>query len=205
MRVVIVDDHAIVRDGLRRLLADEEDIEVVGEAADGRAALELLDGCEADIVLLDLRMEGMGGLEAIRELTRSHPGVRVIVLTMHDDRSLLRRAVVFGARGYVLKGSGRDIVVGALRAVAADGSYIDPRLTLELVTLATDHEPGLISDDDLAVLQMLAAGTPNRVIVELLGMTPTRLRARLKQIYAVLGASGRSEAVAIALRRGLID
>lgn len=205
MRLVIVDDHAIVRDGLRMMLADEDDIEVVGEAADGSSALEVLEGCAADVVLLDLRMEGMGGLDTIRALSQRHPTVRVVVLTMHDDTSLLRRAVEAGARGYVLKGSTRDEVIGALRAVTAGGSYVDPRLTQELVTLATDPEPGLLSDQDLEILRLLASGTPNRDISDRTGTTSAQLRARLRRIYAVLGASGRSEAVAIALRRGLIE
>jgi DNA-binding NarL/FixJ family response regulator len=205
MRLVIVDDHAIVREGLRLLLSDEDDVEVVGEAADGRAALDLLDECPADIVLLDLRMEGMGGLETIRAIAAAHPRARVVVLTMHDDRGLLRRAIQAGARGYVLKGSPRDVVVGALRAVSAGGSYIDPRLTEDLVTLAADPRPGRTSDEDLEVLRLLAAGMPNRDVAERIGTTPARLRTRLRQIYAALGASGRAEAVAIALRRGLIE
>lgn len=205
MRVVIVDDHAIVRDGLRLMLAAEDDIEVLGEAEDGQAALTLVDESETDIVLLDLRMEGMGGLDTVRALAEAHPRIRTVVLTMHDDPGLLRRAIESGARGYVLKGSGRAAVVAALRAVAAGGSYVDPRLAGDLVTMVTDPEPRVISERDLKVLQLLASGVSNRDVAQRLGLTPARLRTRLRGIYAALGASSRSEAVATALRRGLID
>jgi DNA-binding NarL/FixJ family response regulator len=205
VRVVIVDDHAIVRDGLRLMLAAEDDIDVVGEAEDGRAALTLVDESDTDIVLLDLRMEGMGGLDTLRALAEAHPRVRTVVLTMHDDPGLLRRAVESGASGYVLKGSGRAAVVAALRAVAAGGSYVDPRLAGDLVTMVADPEPRVISERDLKVLQLLASGVSNRDIAQRLGLTPDRLRTRLREIYAALGASSRSEAVATALRRGLID
>jgi DNA-binding NarL/FixJ family response regulator len=205
LRVVIVDDHAIVRDGLRLMLAAEDDIEVVGEAEDGLAALTLLDELETDIVLIDLRMEGMGGLETVRALAEDHPRISAVVLTMHDDPGLLRRAVESGARGYVLKGSGRAAVVAALRSVAAGGSYVDPRLAGDLVALVADPEPRVVSDRDLEVLRLLASGVSNRDVAQRLGWTAARLRRRLQGIYAALGASSRSEAVAIALRRGLID
>lgn len=204
MRVVIVDDHAIVRDGLRLMLEHADDIDVVGEVAEGGALLDLLAEVETDIILLDMRMDGMNGLETLEMLGDSHPDILVVMLTMHDDASLLGRAIELGARGYVLKGSGRDVLVRALRTVSAGGAFVDPRLTEALVSIARLPEGTLLTDADLHILRLLATGASNRVIAEMTEMTASQLRSHLKDIYEALEASGRSEAVANALRRGLI-
>jgi DNA-binding NarL/FixJ family response regulator len=205
MKLIIVDDHAIVRDGLRLMLDSEIDIDVVGEAAGGEELLELVERLETDIVLLDMRMEGMHGLDALEILSERHPGIQVVVLTMHGDASLLGRAVELGARGYVLKGSGREVVLEALRTVASGKAFVDPQLTEDLISLTSPTQPAPLAEKDLEILRLLASGHPNREIAARAGMTSSQLRARLREVYAVLEVSSRAEAIAAALRRGLID
>jgi DNA-binding NarL/FixJ family response regulator len=205
MRLIIVDDHEIVRDGLRLMLDGLDDIDVVGEAAEGRGLLDLLDETPADVVLLDLHMEGIDGLDTLSLLSEQHPAVRVVVLTMSGDSFPLRRAIELGARGYVLKSSGRETLVEAIRTVHGGGAFADPQLARQLLSTVSDPEPMLLSDEDVAIVRLLAAGAPNRDIAEATGMTQGRLRRRLEEMYAALGAGNRAEAVAIALRRRLID
>ena len=122
MRVAIVDDHAIVREGIQLMLANDDSIETVAEASDGAALLDLLKEIDVDVVILDLRMKGMGGLEVLEHLDRMEAPPATIVLTMHDDPSYLRRAIELGASGFVLKRSGRVELVKALNAAASGGA-----------------------------------------------------------------------------------
>lgn len=205
MRLIIADDHELVRDGLRLMLDKVDGINVVGEAADGRGLLDLLEKAPADVVLLDLHMEGLGGLDTLPLLTESHPTVRVVVLTMSGDSFPLRRAIELGARGYVLKSSGRDTLVEAIRTVHDGGAFADPQLARQLLSAVSEPEAMLLSTEDVGILRLLAAGAPNRDIAQATGMTQGRLRRRLEEIFAALGARNRAEAVATALRRRLID
>ncbi len=208
MRVAIVDDHAIVREGIQLLLAGDESIETVGEASDGAALLDLLKETNVDVVLLDLRMEGMGGLEVLEHLDRMEAPPATIVLTMHDDPSYLRRAIELGASGFVLKRSGRAELVKALNAVASGGAYVDPHLAHALVDLAiSESDVGQmdLDEDSIRLLRLLASGIGNRAISETTGWSESNLRTRIRSLYASLGVNRRAEAVAAALRLRLID
>ena len=208
MRVVIVDDHAMVREGIQLMLASDESIEVVGEASDGLALLELLKETDVDVVLLDLRMEGMGGLEVLEHLDQMEAPPATIVLTMHDDPSYLRRAIELGACGFVLKRSGRAELVKALVAVASGGAYVDPHLAHALVDLATsesDIGQTDLDEDSIRLLRLLASGVGNRMISETTGWSESNLRTRIRSLYASLGVNRRAEAVAAAMRLRLID
>lgn len=206
MRVVIADDHAIVREGIRMMLNREDAIEVIGEAADGSELLTMLEDADPDIVLLDIRMDGVGGLEVLERIGDEPEGPAIIVLTMHDDPTYLHRAVELGARGYLLKQAGRSELLRALRVVTEGGAYIDPQLAGDLVGLAAGEQTGWRPDgDDGTILAMLGAGAGNREVAESLGWTDSQLKTRLRAIYEQLGAESRLEAVATALRRGLID
>jgi len=208
MRVAIVDDHAIVREGIQLMLAGDESVEMVGEASDGVALLDLLKETNVDVVLLDLRMEGMGGLEVLEHLDRMEAPPATIVLTMHDDPSYLRRAIELGASGFVLKRSGRAQLVEALNAVASGGAYVDPHLAHALVDLATsesDVSQMALDEDSLRLLRLLASGIGNRAISETTGWSVSNLRTRIRSLYASLGVNQRAEAVAAALRLRLID
>ncbi len=207
MRVVIVDDHAIVREGVRLMLEGDDRFEIVGEAADGGDLLRLLDDIEPDIVLLDLRMESVGGLEVLEALQQREGAFGVVVLTMHDGPGYLRRAIELGARGYVLKSSGRAELVRAIELVGAGGAHVDPQLAETLVGLAR-KTPVVETDLDsetLGLLRLLTRGNDNRSIMESTGWSESRLRSRLKSLYGQLDVSNRTEAVAVALRLRLVD
>lgn len=208
MRVVIVDDHAIVRNGIQLMLAVDDSIEVVAEATDGRALLDLLEETEVDIVLLDLHMKGMGGLEVLERLVRMEAPPAAVVLTMHDDPAYLRRAIELGARGYVLKCSDRAELVNALHVVAAGGAHVDPHLADVLVNLARAEPskgPGDLDEDAILLLRLLATGADNHSIIAETGWSEGGLRTRIRSLYECLGVTRRAEAVAAALRLHLIE
>jgi DNA-binding NarL/FixJ family response regulator len=198
----------MVREGIQLMLAGDESIETVGEASDGAALLDLLKETNVDVVLLDLRMEGMGGLEVLEHLNRVKAPPATIVLTMHDDPSYLRRAIELGACGFVLKRSGRAVLIKALNAVASGGAYVDPHLAHALVDLATsESDMGRmdLNEDSIRLLRLLASGLGNRTIRETTGWSDSKLRTRIRTLYASLGVTRRAEAVATAMRLRLID
>jgi len=208
MRVAVVDDHAIVREGIQLMFANDDSIETVAEASDGAALLDLLKEIDVDVVILDLRMEGMGGLEVLEHLDRMEAPPATIVLTMHDDPSYLRRAIELGASGFVLKRSGRVELVKALNAAASGGAYVDPHLAHALVDLAvsdSDVDQMALDEESIRLLRLLASGLGNRAIGETTGWSESTLRTRIRSLYASLGVNRRAEAVAAAMRLRLID
>lgn len=206
MRLVIVDDHAIVREGIRLMLEGEAGFEVVGEASDGEELFDLLDSVSVDLVLLDLRMERVGGYQVLERIGRLHGGPPVLVLTMHDDPGHLRRAIELGARGYVLKRSGRGELMRALEDVASGRAHVDPLLAPTLVGLVReDGSSPDLDQDALSLLRMLTEGRENREITTATGWTDSQLRTRLAALYGALGVTRRAEAVAVGLRLHLLD
>jgi len=183
--VVIADDHSLVRQGLRRYLEMAGDIQVVGEASNGREVLTLMGNGvgEPDIVLLDIRMPEMDGLEAARRIKQRHPGVGVIMLTAYDDRQFVVEAVRAGARGYVLKARDAEHLIQTVRLVAG----------------------GTLTAREIEVLQLLAFGHTNKDIADQLFISPDTVKTHLEHIFEKLGASDRTAAVAEALRRRLIE
>jgi len=207
MRVVVADDHRIVREGIAWLLSEEDDVEIVGEAGDGRALLELLANTPVDVVLLDVRMPGLGGLEALEVITKDLPQVRVIMLSMHDEPAYVRRAVELGASGYLLKRTGREELARALRAVGEGNMYIQGEITAPLVAGLADQpedEPRL-SPREHQVLQLLADGLENKQVARELGISEATVKTYVKGVFERLDARSRAEAVAKGLRRGLIQ
>ncbi len=207
MKVIIADDHRIVREGLRWMLADRDDIEIVGEAENGRELLKLVTETEADICLLDVRMPEMGGLEALERLREVAPGLRVIILTMHDQPAYLRRAIELGASGYVLKNTGRDELMRALEVVARGDAYLQGELTRPLVSELVGDDEGrrLLDERERRVLQLVARGLDNRAIGEEIGMSEATVKNVLGSVFDALGAKTRAEAVAVGLRLGIIE
>lgn len=206
MRVVIADDHRIFRDGLRPLLA-ESGIEVVGEAEDGAALLELLGADPPDIVLLDLSMPGMSGLDALAKLRRIAPHTRVVVLTMHDEPGFVRRAVELGASGYLLKNAGREELLRALAHVASGEAYLQGEITASLfqqISGDAPTRPFTLSPREREVLQLAAGGLENKEIAATLELSETTVKGYLKTAFERLGARSRAEAVAIGLRLGIL-
>jgi DNA-binding NarL/FixJ family response regulator len=207
MRVVVADDHQIVREGISWLLSEQEDIEIVGEAEDGSALLDLLREIPVDVVLLDVRMPGVGGLEALEKITAEFSQVSVIMLSMHDEPAYVRRAVELGAAGYLLKKTGSEELAIALRAVGEGKVYIQGEVTDQLVASLGgegEQEPRL-SPRELQVLKLLADGLENKQIARELGISEATVKTYVKGIFERLEARSRAEAVANGLRRGLIQ
>ena len=205
MRVIIADDHRIVREGLRWMLAEHPDIEVVGEAANGRELLDLVAVTKADVCLLDVRMPEMGGLEALERLRDSDPELKVIILTMHDQPAYLKRAIELGAVGYVLKNTGRDELVRALEVVARGDAYLQGELTRPFVSQLVDGDRRMLDRRERRVLELVARGLDNRAIAAEIEMSEATVKNVLASVFEALGVKGRAEAVAVGLRLGIIE
>ena len=206
MKIILADDHKIVREGLRWMLSDEDDIEIVGEADSGEALLDLVNHVEADIVLLDVRMPGISGLDSLEILNERVPDLKVIILSMHGEPAYVRRAVELGAAGYLLKSSDRDQLIGALAAVAAGKSYIQGEVTETLMKTISGKAAGsLLSPRETEILALVSRGFENKQIAVELGVSEATVKTHLKGVFSRLEVSSRAEAAAVGLRLGLIE
>lgn len=213
LRLLLVDDHALFRDGLRALLEHNPDLVVVGEAGDGVSAVQLVLDLQPDIVLMDLHLPQLGGVEAIEKIISLWPGARIIVLTMYLDDDLIARAVHAGAVGYILKDSRAPDLLHGIRAAAEGRVAMDPAVAARLVQLyrrsaseaapATDDPPHL-SARELSILRLVAEGLTNRQIAQQLFLSEQTVKNNLSIIYEKLGVSNRTQAVSAALRAGLL-
>ena len=207
IRVLVVDDHAVVREGLASILAREADLEVVGLAAGGEEGLAMVAELSPDVVLLDMQMPEMHGLEVLERLNagdRVSPAV--IVLTVHADDELVLNAVRGGAQGYVLKSASRDELVRAIRHVAAGGQRFDEVVVRAL--LAEEDRQGsepVLTERELDVLRLVAAGFSNKEIAAHLYVGVSTVKTHLDDVYRKLDVSDRAHAVAVALRAGLLE
>jgi len=207
MNIVIADDHGIVRDGIRWMLVNEPSIEIVGEAGDGQALLDLVDDLHPDGVLLDIRMAGMNGLDALVELKEKHPEIPVLMLTMYDEPEMVAGAIARGADGYLLKGAARDELIRAIHIIGEGGAYLQGHLTAPLMqVVATEGRDAMpvLDAQEREILQMAAGGKGNRQIAADIGITEAAVKAKLHHLFERLGAHGRAEAVAMAMRLGII-
>jgi DNA-binding NarL/FixJ family response regulator len=209
IRVLIADDHAVVRQGLRTFLELQEDIEVVGDAADGAAALAGVERFEPDVVLMDLVMPGVGGVEAIRRLRTLRPETRVLVLTSFLDDEKLFPAVRAGAAGYLLKDVEPSELVRAIRTVADGESLLHPAVAARLMEEFSDTERP-VADEALTarereVLLLIARGLPNKQIALELGIAEKTVKTHVSSILGKLGLTDRTQAALYAVRAGLIE
>ncbi len=209
IRVLIVDDHAVVRSGLRRVLDAEPDIEAVAEAADAdRAVFEAIEH-KPDVVLLDVTMPGKSGIEGIPALLQAAPETKVLMLSMQDDPHYLREAFEAGARGYVLKEAADTEVVDAVRAVAAGERYVHPALGAKLVQAESEErrraEEDPLSDREREVLRLLALGHTNQEIAKMLYISVRTAETHRAHIMQKLRLSSRAELVRYALTEGLLE
>lgn len=202
IRVLIVDDHPMFRDGLRQLL-DGDGFRVVGEAADGREALAVLDSVGADVVLMDLRMPRMGGLPAIERIRSAAPGVRVLVLSTYDTEADVVPAMTAGAGGYLLKDASRSELREAVSAVAR-GETVLSRTAAGHLAGHVREPTALLKPRELEVLRLVARGCTNREAARELFVSEATVKAYLLRVYDRLGARDRASAVAEAYRRGLL-
>ncbi|HEX4225155.1 MAG TPA: response regulator transcription factor [Pseudonocardiaceae bacterium] len=202
--LLIVDDHPIVRDGLSGMFATDPGFEVLGEATDGAEAIRLAQTLEPDVILMDLRMPGMDGLAAIKELARLRVPAKVLVLTTYDTDNYVLPAIEAGATGYLLKDAPRAELLRAVQAAAAGQSVLSPAVATRLVTRVRTPEEDPLSQRELEVLALVAAGTTNRESAAKLFISEATVKTHLLNIYNKLGVSDRAAAVAEAFNRGLL-
>lgn len=208
IKVMLVDDHAVVRMGFKLLLAACEDIEVIGEADSGEAAYQRYAELKPDVIVMDLSMPGMGGLEAISRLLARHPGMRILILSAHEDTSHPRRALKAGAAGYLSKRSAAEELIQAIRQVAAGKMYVEASLAQQMAVqpYAADQNPvDVLSAREFEVFISLAKGKSVNDIAEVLHLSPRTVGTHLYNIKQKLGASNQAEIAIAALRAGLID
>jgi DNA-binding NarL/FixJ family response regulator len=200
---LIVDDHEVVREGLRLSLSRAPHIRVVGEAGDGQAAIDLAERRRPNVVIMDVRMPGMDGLEATKALSEKLPDVAVLIFTAFSERSLLSRGLESGAKGYILKEAPHETLVRAIEKVAGGESFIDPALMPAFLT-GKDREE-MLTAREREILQLLADGMSNADVAQRLFISQETVKSHVRHILAKLEADTRTHAVAIALRDAIID
>lgn len=207
IRILLVDDHPVVREGLAVILADEPDFNVVGQAGTGEQAVELFDRLQPDLVLIDARLPGMSGIEACSELTRRFPGVRVVIITSFPSEATMVDGFAAGARGLVVKESDAARVRESVRVVASGQTFVDPRVAAKIVALATKGRrvsgPFGLTLQEMRVVELLPRGLTNRAIGRELGISEETVKVHIRSAKRKLGAKHRTEAAAIAQREGL--
>ena len=210
IRIIVADDHPVVRDGLVAVLGTQSDFAVVGEASNGREVLRLLQDHQADVIMLDLEMPEMDGVECIIQLRELNPDCRVIVFTAFDTDERILSAVQAGAQGYLLKGARREDVFNAIRVVHDGGSLLTPVIASKLLRRVSqsdtppDPAPDTLTPRELEVLKLMAQGQQNKEIGAALFISERTVKFHVSSILIKLGAGNRAEAVAIAAQQGLV-
>lgn len=210
IRVLVVDDHAILRDGIRSLLERQDGISVVGEAANGREALEQVSAKQPDLVLMDVAMPEMNGLEATRMIKELYPQVRVLILTQHDSREYVAPLLQAGASGYVLKRSGGREVVSAIRDVFERGAFLEPAVARQVLDDYTRSGPAVsdgspLTERERQVLQLLIAGNSNKQIASVLGISPKTVSVHRSNIMTKLDVSNTVELIRYVTEHNFLD
>jgi DNA-binding NarL/FixJ family response regulator len=200
---LIVDDHEVVREGLRLSLSRAPHIRVIGEAADGASAVSLAERRKPNVVIMDVRMPGMDGLQATKELSEKAPEVAVLIFTAYSERSLLGRGLESGAKGYILKEAPHQTLLRAIEKVASGDGYVDPALMPAFLT-GKDKED-MLTSREREILQLLADGMSNADVAGRLFISQETVKSHVRHILAKLEADTRTHAVAIALRESIID
>jgi NarL family two-component system response regulator YdfI len=220
IRIVVVDDHPIVREGIRLMLATSDDLVLVGDAADGATALRMVEELQPDVVLLDMRMPGMSGLEVLESLRKAWPQIAVLILTTYNEDELIVRGFQAGASGYLLKEGSLEALFHALRAVAHGEVVVQPEIMARVLShsasSATTSSPATnlhltplpgymeLTKREQEVLAGVASGERSKEIAKRLGITERTVRAYLTNIYTKLNVDSRASAVAVAIARGLL-
>ena len=208
IRILLADDHAVVRQGFKMILSAQTDMEIVGEAANGREAVELGEQLRPDVVVMDVAMPELNGIEATRRLVAANPHAKVIALSMHKDSVYVREILRAGARGYLLKDSGAGDLVIAIRAVAGGESYLSPAVSNAVLEDYRKHVTNpidLLSSREREVLQMLAEGKTNKEIAVVLNLSVYTVDAHRGRIMEKLNLHSINELVRFAVRNGLVD
>lgn len=202
LRVLVVDDHPVMRDGLRAAIGTASDMIVVGEAGDGLECVECFRALQPDVALIDLQMPQMDGLQAIVAIRAEFPEARLVILTTYPGDARVKQALSSGATSYLLKTSTSEDILQAIRSAAIGRRVIANEAAIDI---AAHAGADMLTSKELSVLRLVATGHSNRRIAELLNVSEDTVKARLKNITAKLGASDRTHAVTLALRRGFLD
>jgi len=206
IRVLVVDDHPVVRQGLMAILRFKSDIDLVGEAGDGLEAVQLILERRPDVVLLDLRLPQLSGIDVMRRVRGPAPQVRFLVLTTYDTDAYIAPALAAGAHGYLLKDAMPDELVHAIRALAQGGAALEAGVAARLLERVSEHASGEeLSARELEVLHLLVLGVSNKTIATRLMLSENTVRSHISHILQKLDAQSRGEAVAIALQQGLVQ
>jgi DNA-binding NarL/FixJ family response regulator len=211
LRILLADDHAVVREGLKALINAQPDMEVVGEASDGRSACELAVKMLPDVVVMDISMPDLGGTEATELIRRTCPNVRVLALTVHEVEGYLRRMIEVGASGYILKRAAAEDLVRAIREVASGAVYIDPKVAAQMVAglVGPLARPGRseseLTEREVEVIKLLARGHINREIAEQLDLSVKTIEVHKARALEKLGLHSRADLVHYALQRGWLQ
>jgi DNA-binding NarL/FixJ family response regulator len=202
IRILIVDDHPVLREGIISLVAKQADMRVVGEASDGKEALQVFKQSTPDVTLMDLRLPGIDGIDSMTAILAEFPDAKFIVLTTFGGDVQVLRALKAGARGYLLKDLLRKELLDAIRTVHQGRKRIPPEIAAELAEHATD---GSLTRREIEVLQLIASGNPNKLVADKLSVSEDTIKMHVKSILSKLGANDRTHAVTIALKRGIMD
>ena len=212
VRILIADDHLVVREGLQLILSSQPDFDLVGDAADGAAAVRLAGELQPDVILMDLRMPGMDGLEAIGHIRRQWPDIAIVILTTYNEDDLMLRGLQAGARSFLLKDTDRQTLFHTIRAAAQGETLLQPDILARVLTHAqTPPEPKEqppstdLTERELEVLTAVARGDRNKEIARALGVTERTIKAHLTNIYNKLGVDSRAAAVSVAIQREIIS
>ncbi|MBK6792159.1 MAG: response regulator transcription factor [Anaerolineales bacterium] len=210
MKILLCDDQAVIRDGLEMLLTLEKDFQVVGSAQDGFEAIELAGKKTPDLVLMDLKMPGMNGIEATREIRKKYPAIKILVLTTYDDDEWVFDAIRAGASGYLLKDTPRQKIIEAIRGTMDGKSFVDPAVAGKLLNQVASNQTqpasvltGKLTERELDVLRLLAKGMTNSDIAAQLHLSEGTVRNHVSAILEKLGVSDRTQAAVIAIQHGL--
>jgi two-component system, NarL family, response regulator NreC len=212
IRILIADDHTVVRDGLRALLDRQPDLEVVAEASDGRESLRLTDEQNPDVIMMDVAMPNMNGIEAARRILAAHPAIAVVMLSMHQDESYVLQSLKAGAKGYLLKDSPREDVLEAVRSAAKGRSFLSRKVSRmlqedyyqQLQSKGLNDSWDLLTDREREILQLLAEGRANKEVASLLNISPTTVETHRGHILRKLGLHGTADLILYAVRKKII-
>jgi two-component system, NarL family, response regulator YdfI len=211
IRVMITDDHLIVREGLRLILETADGIELVGEAKDGAECLELVKKLNPQVILMDLQMPRMDGITAIEHLRKDYPDLAIVILTTYNEDDLMIRGLQSGARGYLLKDSSRENLIDAIQAAAKGETLLKPEILSRVLSKrvsspkeSISQTESILTERELEVLQSASRGERNKEIAYKLGITERTVKAHLASIYQKFGVDSRAAAVAVAAQKGLL-
>lgn len=213
MKILLADDHRVLRRGLRRILEEQPDLHVVGEAENGREAVELAGTLEVDVVVMDIGMPQLNGMEATRQIVQKHSNVNVLILSMHSDENYLVQVLRAGARGYLLKDSAEDELIDAVRAVGAGTPYFSPQIAKMLIgdSMQRLRSEGasdtyeLLTPREREVLQLIAEGKSNKEVAAALFVSPTTIETHRARIMDKLDLHSTAEIVLYAVRKGIVQ